>query len=133
MNATSTMTSNSSSPGPSDSISQAGPARKRTCSYTEFPSPIKGFTVNQHNDDGLLAFVTWCRDTTDDPEWLNIYESLWQQRVGIDVIKAASRNATQCSFLLERLARPQYNIGDGYLLRIIHRFHMCEEHLEREG
>jgi len=66
------------------------PKKKRRYSRTLAvkSSPIPGFEVREYNSTGLYAFLEWCTNENGDYEYLDAYESLAKQKLGLDLILA---------------------------------------------
>jgi hypothetical protein len=53
-------------------------------------SPIPGFEVPEYNSKGLYAYLQWCTERFADCEFMDAYESLAKEKMGIDLILAVS-------------------------------------------
>jgi len=72
----------------------SSPKKKRRRSTTTLSmirsSPIPGFEVLEYNSKGLYAYLQWCTKKYGDCEFMDAYESLAKEKMGIDVMLAVS-------------------------------------------
>ena len=64
------------------------PKRTRVLSFTV--SPVRGFTPDQYNSDGLLAYMQYLRAFLKDDSFLDMYTILNKHGVGIDIFKSST-------------------------------------------
>lgn len=60
--------------------------RRRSTIITINSSPIPGFEVPEYNSEGLCAFLRWCTEKYKDCEFIDAYESLAREKMGIDIM-----------------------------------------------
>jgi hypothetical protein len=60
--------------------------RCRSTILTIQTSSIPGFEVPEYNTKGLAAYLLWCTEEHKDCEFIDAYESLSVQKIGIDII-----------------------------------------------
>jgi len=61
-----------------------------TCALSFNVSPVRGFTPDQYNTDGLLAYLECLRVVFKDDLFRDIYPILNQHRMGIDIFKSST-------------------------------------------
>lgn len=64
------------------------PRRTRALSFTV--SPVRGFTPDQYNSDGLLAYLEYLRAVLKDDSFLDVYPILNKHGMGIDIFKSST-------------------------------------------
>jgi hypothetical protein len=64
------------------------PRRTRALSFNV--SPVRGFTPDQYNSDGLLAYLDYLRVFLKDDSFLDMYPILNKHRMGIDIFKSST-------------------------------------------
>lgn len=97
------------------------PQRIRARSLDFGPSPVRGFSPREYNTEGLLAYLNWVDKVTFSVEYVDLYQSLFKERIGIDLFKRASGSETEEEKLYVRLKKDCL-MPTGMALRLLQLF-----------
>jgi len=53
-------------------------------------SPVQGFALREYNNTGLYTYLSWLAQECADEEYLDIYDVLSNQKIGLDILKRAA-------------------------------------------
>jgi hypothetical protein len=106
-----------------ESLSSDRRRQLRSSSLTGISSPVKGFRPKDYNGIGLRAFLGWCREYYEDEEYLDIFESLQANKIGIDLFKRALNSSRRTEELLRDL-KADCMIKSGMANRMLHDFNV---------
>ena len=84
-------------------------------------SSIRGFPPSEYNNQGLRAYLVWLAEQFQDQEYLEVYELLSEQKIGIDIFKQATKSQMEADALLKEL-RTELLIKNGLALRLVKKF-----------
>ena len=102
----------------SNSSLNTSPSRTRSRSLERTISSIKDFHPKEYNGAGLLAFLTWCREFYDDDAYLDVYPSLREEMLGIDLFYKAMISTTKATMLLMDL-KSEAKLKSGMAQRLL--------------
>jgi hypothetical protein len=97
------------------------PQRIRSRSLDLEPSPVRGFSPREYNTEGLLAYLEWVAAETHDAEYLDLYQSLFREKIGIDLFKRASGSQAEEDKMYARLKKDCL-IPSGMAVRLLQLF-----------
>jgi hypothetical protein len=102
----------------SNSRLNTSPSRTRSHSLEGTITSIKGFHPKEYNGAGLLAFLKSCRDFYGDDAYLDVYPSLREEMLGIDLFYKAMLSTTRATVLLIDL-KTEAKIKSGMAQRLL--------------
>jgi hypothetical protein len=97
------------------------PQRPQTRSVGIEPSPVRGFAPREYNNTGLYAYLSWLAQECADEEYLDIYDALSSQKIGLDIFKQAAGSQKESENLLKEL-KNDLNIKAGMATRMLKKF-----------
>lgn len=104
------------------------PQRTRSRSLDLQPSPVRGFSPREYNTQGLLAYLDWLAAETHDADYLDLYESLFREKIGIDLFKRASGSQAEEDKMYARL-RKDCLVPSGMAVRLLQQFRTWQSSL----
>jgi len=85
------------------------------------PSPVRRFSPEQYNYDGLYVYLLWMRDMYEEEYYLELYPTLSEEKLGIDIFKSATANKDTAKELVREL-KEDLKIKAGIARRLVEKF-----------
>ena len=97
------------------------PQRTRSRSLDVAPSPIRQFSPQEYNKEGLRAYLVWLSEVSGDKYYKELYPLLSEQMIGIDMIQEAAAKKPAREALMKEL-KGDFSIVHGAAHRLIENF-----------
>ena len=97
------------------------PQRPRVRSLDFEPSPVRGYCPQEYNTEGLLAYLEFIAAKTHDRDYVDLYKSLFDAKIGIDLFKRASGSRVEEEKMYARLTK-DILIPSGMAARLLQHF-----------
>jgi hypothetical protein len=85
------------------------------------PSPIRHFPPEEYNLTGLHAYLSWMKNEFVEDEYLELYQRLSQEKIGIDIFKSVSGSKDARNELVQEL-KHDLKIKAGMARRLVDKF-----------
>jgi hypothetical protein len=85
------------------------------------PSHIKGYAPKDYNTQGLYAYLRWCLRKYVNTGYLDIYDKMAEEELGIDLFYMAMESSTKAKTLIEDM-KAEAKVKSGMAQRLVDDF-----------